>query len=101
MVGGFVVGTSGVVWLGSGSNDRALTIDASLQTLDVHLPEHKPAPFKNTVGKLLRVFDLIRDGRQRLAIFVQELVIVRRLQAGLVFNPLLLGLMVNVARVQG
>lgn len=34
MAGGFVVGTSGVVWLENGSNDRALTIDASLQTLD-------------------------------------------------------------------
>jgi hypothetical protein len=82
MAGGFVVGTSGVVWLGSGSNDRALTIDASLKTLDklmndkiatlgewniyqilIHsaqsvefsmssFPEHKPALFKKTVGKL-------------------------------------------------
>jgi len=38
MAGGFVVGTGGLVWLGKGANDRALTIDASLQTLDVHLP---------------------------------------------------------------
>ncbi|MFT7320957.1 MAG: hypothetical protein ACI8SI_002513 [Congregibacter sp.] len=34
MAGGFVVGTSGVVWLGSGSNDRALTVGASLKALD-------------------------------------------------------------------
>jgi hypothetical protein len=82
IVGGAVVGTSGVVWLGSGTNKSALTIDASLQTLDrlmnekattlgewniyhilVHsaqsvefsmssFPEHKPALFKKTVGKL-------------------------------------------------
>lgn len=79
---GLVVGTGGVVWLNSGSNIHALTIDASLQTLDrlmnekittlgewniyqilVHsaqsiefsmsgFPEHKPALFKNTIGKL-------------------------------------------------
>ena len=82
IAGGAVVGTSGVVWLGSGSNNSSLTIDASLQTLDrlmnaeittlgewsiyqilVHsaqsvefsmtnFPEHKPALFKNTIGKL-------------------------------------------------
>lgn len=79
---GALVGTSGVVWLGDKSNNSSLTIQASLQILDklmnenivtlgdwnlakilIHcaqsvefsmssFPEHKPALFKNTVGKL-------------------------------------------------
>jgi len=82
IAGGAVVGTGGVAWLGVGSSKIPLTIDASLQALDklmsenimalgdwnlyqifVHcaqsvefsmstFPEHKPALFKNTVGKL-------------------------------------------------
>jgi len=82
VVGGAVLATSGTVWLGSRSNSSSLTIDACLQSLDdlmnenimtlgdwnlahilVHCaqsvefsmseyPDHKPALFKNTVGKL-------------------------------------------------
>ncbi|MFT4824204.1 MAG: hypothetical protein ACJASY_004309 [Halioglobus sp.] len=82
IAGGAVVGAGGVVWLGSGSNNNVLTIGACLQTLDkmmsvkatttghwnlyeilVHaaqsvefsmssFPEHKPAFFKSTIGKL-------------------------------------------------
>ena len=82
LASGIVVGTSGVIWLKSGSNYKALTIDASLETLDrlmnqkvttlgawnigqifIHsaqsiefsisgFPEHKPALFKNTIGSL-------------------------------------------------
>ena len=34
LASGVVIGTGGLVWLGNGSNNRALTIEASLETLD-------------------------------------------------------------------
>jgi hypothetical protein len=82
LASGLFAGTGGALWLGSGSNNRILTINASIQTLDklmeektttlgdwnlyqilVHcaqsvefsmsaFPEHKPALFKNTIGAL-------------------------------------------------
>jgi hypothetical protein len=82
LASGVVIGTGGLVWLGNGSDNKSLTIKASLQTLDrlmnaeintlgdwdiyqilVHaaqsiefsmtdFPEHKSALFKGTAGKL-------------------------------------------------
>jgi len=75
-------------------------------------PEHKRALFQSFIFDvfircqssmccgLLGVLGFICVECQRFTIFVQELIIVRRLQAGLVFNLFLLGLRINVARVQ-
>jgi hypothetical protein len=82
LASGVFAGAGGALWLGSSSNSRPLTINASLQTLDklmeekkitlgdwnlyqilIHcaqsvefsmtgFPEHKPAIFKNTIGAL-------------------------------------------------
>jgi hypothetical protein len=82
LASGVVIGAGGLVWVGNGSNNRALTIDASLETLNrlmnaeintlgdwgiyqilVHsaqsiefsmigFPEHKSALFKSSAGKL-------------------------------------------------
>jgi hypothetical protein len=82
LASGVFAGTGGALWLGSGSNNRPLTINASLQTLDklmeekattlgdwnlyqilIHcaqsvefsmsgFPEHKPTIFKHTIGAL-------------------------------------------------
>ena len=79
---GVIAGTGGALWLADSSNERPLTIDAALVTLDILMeqepitlgdwnlyqilthcaqsveysmsgfPEHKPAIFKNTVGAL-------------------------------------------------
>ena len=82
LASGVVIGTGGLVWLGNGSDNKSLTIKASLQTLHrlmnaeintlgdwdiyqilVHaaqsiefsmtgFPEHKSALFKSSAGKL-------------------------------------------------
>lgn len=82
LASGVVAGTGGALWLGSSSNNRPLTINASLQALDKLMeektttlgdwnlyqilthcaqsvefsmsgfPEHKPVIFKNTIGAL-------------------------------------------------
>jgi hypothetical protein len=82
LASGVFAGAGGALWLGSSSNNRPLTINASLQTLDrlmeekpatlgdwdlyqilIHcaqsvefsmsgFPEHKPPIFKNTIGSL-------------------------------------------------